>query len=142
MLDGEGLGEVRTGGLARAAPGVEVDVALRDDDGESCRGRDISVVLVGGEVGFRDPQTRLEQSFVDGAELADGQTAEIDRPECSVTVHVDQQPGQGWTDRVIREAEVVGGSARGILVRVSREESSVVGRYAPAAEVTGVDYAP
>ena len=84
MLHTEGLGEVRAGGFALPGDALEVHLIGVHMHSVCCIGRHVLIAFGGGfdgQVVGCDREAGLEQSLVDGAELAHRQGSEIDGSE-------------------------------------------------------------
>ena len=132
VLDGEALGVVGAGGFALARGVVQVDFALADGDVALALGRLVQAVLADAQVGLRQRQLALQQTFVNGAEFAHAQAAEIDRTRIAIACFVNQQIVQDGTELLIAERDFLDGGADGRLLRVGLEQAAVIRRDAQA----------
>ena len=145
VLHGEGLGEVAAGGLAHPRPVVEehrprfyLHRVVLPADGDVHL---LALDLADGEVVLRHGQTRLEEPFVDGSELAHRQRPEIDRALLPVGAPVDEQARQGRGELGVGEPQGGQRRPRRAHVRVLGEEAAVVGGH-PPADVSMIDRPP
>ena len=105
--------------------------------------RDILAFLVQGQVFLGDRKFALQQPFVDRAELADAQAAEIDRAKDALAFGVGSTSRSHSTGpkSLFGKRDVGQQAAGGRNGRFLGEHAAVVGRHAPFLRLAGVDHA-
>lgn len=119
---------VRAGGLALTGGGVEVGLAGSHDDLLALRRGQEDAVLVDGEVRLGEGERRFEQTFVNGAELAHLQRAEVDRARHAVLRLLGEHRLQGGAHHVVGQLELL---EQGALVARRVEQAATVGGDLP-----------
>jgi len=92
---------------------VEVDGSCGRVDVIAIAGRHPRVGLVDSQVLRRERQCTFQQSLVDGAEFADAQGAEVDRPEHPIGVRVQEHALQGGAEYPVGQFDLLDESAFG-----------------------------
>ena len=130
VLNHERRREVRAGALALAAGVVEVDVTGPGPDVVAAASRHPRVVIIQGQVDLGEPETGLQQSLVDGAELPHAERPEVDGCELVVVAVVEHQVLQHRAHHVVRDPDRVDALTERVQV-VTGEQSAVVRRHPP-----------
>jgi transitional endoplasmic reticulum ATPase len=131
MIHRERLGKVGTSGLPHAGLVVEVHLLRRDLDGISLSDRKVDAVPVGDERRLRDREFGLQQTLVDGAELAHREGAKVYGADDAVGALVHYQCGERGPELGVGEGKTLDDRAYRIDVWILGKESAVVGWDAP-----------
>lgn len=111
---------------------MQVDSLLPDERFFTGLARAVEAVLIDGEVGLGDGEFALQQALVDGAELADAQAAEIDRPPAVRSVN-DEEALEDPSHDLVGERDLVDERPHAGHVGVGRKQAAVVFGHAPLA---------
>ena len=82
---------------------MQIHMSIRHDDLVAFPRRDVAAAIVDGEVGRRNSEFGLEQSLVDGAELAYAKRAEVDRAGHTLGGIRDQERSECGFKDVVRQ---------------------------------------